>query len=108
MSGQDLYAKRLEYLQASFDALSEFKQSGRKLAYCEAKYRKEKAVEIATLRSEGYPVTIITELANGAVADERLDRDLAQVDYEAAREALWLYKLALRITDEDIKREWSA
>ena len=74
----------------------------------EYEYRVALAQEIAKLRADGNPVTIVPDMARGdkQVARLRLDRDLKEVSFKAAGEAIQNYKLQIRVKDAQVQREW--
>lgn len=54
----------------------------------EYEYRMNLAKEIVMLRAEGYPATLINDVARGNVAHLKLERDLAKDTYKAAISSL--------------------
>lgn len=90
-------------------AVSEAKERGKKLAQCEHDYRVAKAKYILQQRTDGTPVTIISDLAKGEGSIARLcmERDIAQTLYDSSKEAINSYKLQIRIVQEQIQREWN-
>ena len=89
-------------------ALSECVKRGKELAQAECKYKAANAKFILAERAKGTPATLIKELALGDdnIVILRLERDVASVYYENAREAINVYKLEARLIEEQIKREW--
>lgn len=71
-------------------AVSEAKERGKKLAQCEHDYRVAKAKYILQQRTDGTPVTIISDLAKGEESIARLcmERDIAQTLYDSSKEAI--------------------
>ena len=65
----------------------------------EGKYRKELAVEIEKLRTEGLPATLIHDLSRGHLAQLRYKRDIAQLDLDITRE----YIRNFRKQNEDLR-----
>lgn len=59
-------------------------------AYAEAEkeYRTALAREIMRLRDEKVPVSLISDLARGNIAETKYKRDLAEVTYKTAKDAL--------------------
>ena len=90
-------------------AVSEAQERGKKLAQCEHDYRVAKAKYILQQRTDGTPVTIISDLAKGEESIARLcmERDIAQTLYDSSKEAINSYKLQIRIVQEQIQREWN-
>lgn len=89
-------------------ALAEHKERGKVLAAKEHDYKVANAKCILGLRADGYPATLINDLAKGdaTIARLRMERDIAQTLYDTSREAINSYKLQIRIVQEQIKREW--
>lgn len=61
-------------------------------------------------RDKGTPVTIMSDLCKGDkyVAQKRFERDVAEVTYKAALEAINNYKLQIRILDNQIQMEYNS
>ncbi len=91
-------------------ALREFGKRGREYAEAERKYRMELSKKILLERDKGTPVTIINDVCRGdpEIARLRFNRDVAEVCYKSAQEAINIYKLNIKVTEEQIKREWGA
>ena len=55
-------------------------------------------------------MTIISDICRGnaEIADLRFKRDVAEVDYKAAQEAINSYKLQIKILEAQRAREWGA
>lgn len=89
-------------------ALSECVKRGKELAQAECEYKQSAAKFILAQRAMGTPATLIRELALGddIVSKLRLNRDIASVYYDNAKEARNVYKLEARLIEEQIKREW--
>lgn len=81
---------------------------GRAYAQAEHDYRVSMRKKILEERTNGTPVTIISDLCRGnpEIAKLRLERDIALTVYESAKEAIQTYKLQIRILDAQIEREW--
>lgn len=97
--------RRAEMLEV---ALKECKTRGRAAAEAEQSYRVKLAERILTLREDGYPATLIGDLARGdrEVASLKFERDCAEVVYDNAREAVNVYKRQIDVLREQIDREW--
>lgn len=106
---QDLYNELWERLKLADEAISDMRKCGRDYASSKAEYRKRLAAEIAALRLEGKPATLVGDLARGCdeVADLCFARDCAQVLYDAARETVMLRKKEADVIREQMAREWS-
>lgn len=109
MNGQDLMI-RMTDLQRRLDAcLGEFGKWGKNRAKAEYDYKVAAAQEILKQREAKIPVTILSDVVKGdkEVAKKRLDRDIADTMYEAAREHINAIKLEMRIIQDQIAREWN-
>lgn len=108
MTGYELM-DRMGSLTSLLDAaLSAFGRRGNDYAEAERKYRIGLAEKMLKLRSDGYPATLIPDLARGdrEIARLKFDRDAKEAVYKAAGEAIQSYKLQIRITENQIEREW--
>lgn len=88
--------------------LSNSRKFGIKYAKAEKEYKIALQQETLRLKNEGYPATIIRELNRGSeeVSETRYKRDCAKVLYESSKEAINVFKLEIRIIEDQIKREW--
>ena len=91
-------------------ALAECVKRGTKLAQAEKEYKAANAKFILAERAKGTAATLIKDLAMGDddIVILRLERDIASVYYENAKEAVNVYKLEARLIEEQIAREWGA
>ncbi len=98
---------RLKQLDTSTGML---KQAGVKKANTEALYRQELAKEILDRRANGMPVTIIADVCRGQprIAKLKTDRDIADSTYQAIIESINSQKLAIRVLEAQIAREWTS
>lgn len=89
-------------------ALSELGKRGRSYAEAERKYRVALKQKILIERDKGTPVTIISDICRGSeeIASLRYDRDVAEIMYKSALEAINVYKLQLRLLENQADREW--
>jgi chorismate mutase len=69
-------------------ATKEIFKMAREKAETEFEYRQALSKEIAKLKSENTPVTLIADMARGNVADLKLKRDLADAMFKSAIESL--------------------
>lgn len=97
---------RLKQLDTSTRMLRE---AGADKANTEALYRQELAKEILNRRAEGMPVTIISDVCRGQprIAKLKTDRDIADSTYQAIIESINSQKLAIRVLEAQIAREWT-
>lgn len=98
---------RLKQLDTSTGML---KQAGIKKANTEALYRQELAKEILDRRANGMPVTIIADVCRGQpnIAKLKIDRDIAESTYQSILESINTQKLAIRVIENQIAREWTS
>lgn len=89
-------------------ALSELGKRGRSYAEAERKYRVALKQKILIERDKGTPVTTISDICRGSeqIASLRFDRDVAEIMYKSALEAINVYKLQLRLLENQADREW--
>jgi len=89
-------------------AIKELRSRGSAYAQAEQDYRVELAKCILLEREKGTPVTIISDVCRGdrTIAGLKFNRDVADVVYKSALEAVNGYKLQIRILDAQIEREW--
>jgi len=89
-------------------AIRELGKRGQAYAEAEKQYKIALAQQILTEREKGVPVTIISDICRGnpKIAKLRFERDVAEVTYKSAMEAINSYKLQIRILDSQIEREW--
>lgn len=97
--------RRAEMLEV---ALKECKNRGRAAAEAEQKYRVKLAEKILELRDQKLPATLIGDLARGdkEVSKLKLERDIAEVVYENAQEAMLVYRKQIEVLRDQIDREW--
>lgn len=89
-------------------ALKVYRERGKRYAIAEKEYRAALSSTILILRSDNMPVTIISDVARGTekVATLKQARDIAETLYESAKEAIYAYKLDMRLIEAQIQREW--
>lgn len=89
-------------------AIRELGKRGQAFAQAEHDYRVGLSKKIILERDKGTPVTIISDICKGdpTIARLRFERDVAEVVYKAAIEAINGYKLQIRILDSQVEREW--
>ncbi len=109
----ELYLELENKTNAINKTLSQLKKLGKEKAKAERDYRIALAKEILVLRhaTEGtkpVPVSIIGDMARGKeeIATLKLNRDIQESLYEAAREAIMIFKMEIRIIENQIEREW--
>lgn len=89
-------------------AITELKERGRVRAETEYKYRMALSKRLTALRAEGNPVTHLADIAKGepVIAKLRLERDIAESLYESCSEAINVYKIKIRVMENQLSREW--
>lgn len=89
-------------------ALAESGKRGKAYAEAERAYRVALAGKMLSLRDDGYPATLIGDLArgDGEVSRLKFDRDCAEVVYDSSREAINVYKKSIDVLREQVDREW--
>lgn len=99
--------KLTQQLEISIKAL---RKNGTAYAQAEKDYKMLLRTEILKLRDEGMAVGVLEKICYGipSVADLRFKRDIAKTIYEANLEAINALKLRLRLTENQLSREWSA
>lgn len=99
-------------LQSLSDSLTSAVRSmashGKQYAEAEKAYKVRLMQETLKLRDAGLPVTIIDKVVMGIVAEERCQRDIAEVYYKTSMENVNAIKLRIRVLDNQIGREWSS
>lgn len=90
-------------------AAREARELGLKLAEAESNYQAAKHIRALEMRTDGEPVTLIQMMIKGdpTVREKLYARDCAQVEYEAAKEAVNAYKLSARLQEAQASREWN-
>ena len=89
-------------------AIRELKIRGAAYAQAEHDYRIALAEKTLQERDKGTPVTICSDVCRGdrKIAKLRFERDVSEVVYKSALEAVQSIKLQIRILDNQIDREW--
>ena len=110
MTGVDLYTELQDKVRLLDTAVREYGNRGRAYAKAEHDYKVGLAKKILVERDKGTPVTIISDICRGSaeIAKLRFERDIAEVTYKAAQEAINSYKLQIRVLESQISREWGS
>ena len=97
-----------EKVRLTDQALMQLGKRGETYAKAEREYRVELQQEILKQRDAGTPVTIISDICRGtpAIAQKKFERDVAEISYKSALEAINVYKLQIRLLESQISREW--
>ena len=105
-----VFNEREELTKALSESYSHLWKKGQESAQAEHDYKVANAIEIFRLHTEQKVAwTTCQTLAHGEikVADLRLARDLAQVQYSVMGEKIQGLKLQLRLVESQIERDWS-
>lgn len=108
MSGQDLIVELQSKVALLDKALQQLGNRGRTYAQAEQDYRVALAKKIAIEREKSTPVTIISDVCRGDkdIALAKFQRDVAEITYDSAKEAINVYKLQIKVLENQIDREW--
>ena len=108
MENSDLINEVQRLNRSLSSAVKALKTAGENRAKAENEYRIALSQEILIQRDAGMPVTIINDVVRGKrdIAKLRLERDIADVNYQVAQEFINSTKLQLRIIENQISREW--
>ena len=103
----DLYQEISDKLRDLDYCIKQLRANGSALADAERDYKVRLRAECLALRDEGMPVTLIQLTAYGIpeVAELRHRRDMAQIVYDANKDAVNAIKLELRILDNQVAHE---
>ena len=109
MNGLDLWNELTAKTALLDTALNELGKRGKNYADAEKSYKIALAKKILLERERGTPVTIISDVCRGnpEIAQLRFARDVAEVTYKAALEAINVYKIEVNILREQADREWN-
>jgi len=108
MSGQDLLLEMQTRMKTLDAALRQIGKRGGEYAQKEHDYRVALASKMLLERDKGMPATILSDICRGSaeIAQKKLERDIAESLYKAALEACNVYKLQIRVLENQIEREW--
>lgn len=89
-------------------AVIEMRKRSKELAEKEYLYRTALSKRLVELRAEGQAVTHLSDIARGEreIAKLRLNRDIAQGLYDSSKEAINMYKIRIRVLENQYAREW--
>ena len=101
---EKLYADREKIIKLLNDAIILGKSRGLKLAECEMYYWVEVAKLVRIELDRGVKVTVIDDLCRGDenVAILKFERDSAKVLYDSVVEAINIYKVQIRVIENDL------
>ncbi len=106
----DLITEIIQLSQDMEKSIEDQEEYGRKLAEAERDYQvvlRKKALEE---KADGTPVTFISQFIRGdeEIAEKRMQRDIAEALYQAAKDRTVGIRLRIKIVDAQASREWSA
>lgn len=106
----DLYGDLMRERESLRVSLKQLRKNGVEKAETERKYKCLLAEECLKLKNDGMAIGLIDKVCYGIpeVAAARFKRDVAETVYKANLEAINVYKLNVRIIEEQIKREWGS
>lgn len=89
--------------------VAEMRQMAKSYAAADATYRRVKALAILDERNRGTAATIARDViySRQDVFDALMERDSAEVVYEAQKEGINALKLEIRVMEAQMQREWS-
>lgn len=89
-------------------AVSEMSKRSKDFAQKEYLYRMALSKRLVELRAEGQAVTHLSDIARGEpeIAKLRLNRDIAQGMLDSSKEAINMYKIRIRVLENQYAREW--
>lgn len=102
-----------ELIQSDLRQLSamvaEMREMAKSYASADATYRRVKALAILDERNRGTAATIARDViySRQDVFDALVERDSAEVVYEAQKEGINALKLEIRVMEAQMQREWS-
>lgn len=108
MDGYELI-EQIQQKSALLDkALQESKERGVASADAEQAYKVALAKAMLIERDKGTPVTILSDICKGQeeIAGLRRERDIADALYKSSKEAINVYKIQLRVLQEQAEMEW--
>jgi hypothetical protein len=104
----DLWQQITQKIRELSDTVKALRKSGTAYAKAQMRYRILLAKEIARLRLEGIPVTIVGDLARGneEVAKAKYEEIVAETEYKADDALINSNKLEIRVIENQLNREW--
>ena len=106
MSGVDLLNELNSLTEQLRQSTKELAESGKEYATKQRDYKIALSQAVLKRKSQGYPVTIVLQIANGDTANERFERDTAEVLYKASLENINTLKTLIRVLENQIAKEW--
>lgn len=106
----DLYNELQHKIKQLETSVKMLRQNGTDLSQKEHDYKIKVFEKVFQMKEEGTPATLINLVIYGdkEVAKLRLDRDIAEVLYNANQESINSIKLQLRLIEAQLSREYGA
>lgn len=103
-----MWEEIIKYNNLLVDAVTEMTQRSKDRAEKEYKYKTALSKRLVELRAEGQAVTHLADIARGEpeIAQLRLERDIAEGLYDSSKEAINMYKIRIRVLENQYAREW--
>ena len=104
----ELY-QEIQRLNSLLDkAISELKERGRAYANAYKTYRMLLSKELLRLKDEGVPATTSYDIARGKeeIATAKENEIITESLYKSCQEAILVYKLQIKILENQLQREW--
>jgi capsule polysaccharide export protein KpsE/RkpR len=104
---QDLQIELKKYRDKLDTAIKTLQERGQAKAQAEHDYRVALAKEILMQRSDGVPVTVISDICRGKeeIAKLKLERDVAETLYESCMQAIYSTKINIDLVQKQIEAE---
>lgn len=105
----DLEVEKQQKLKELDIAIKSLRKTGRDYAKAYTDYRIAVAKELVKLKDEGYAITLASDIARGKpeIAHLKFEEICKEAIYKANQESVNAIKLALKIIQEQINKEWS-
>lgn len=106
---QSLMMALMDEREAMAESVRDVRRTGLAKAAAEREYQTAKARRALQLKAEGHSAAMIQLILKGdeAVSLPLFNRDCADAEYEAARQAHNYHKLNARFIESQIEREWA-
>lgn len=106
----DLYLEIQEKIKLLEASLRELRKSGTAFAQAEHDYKILLRQECLKLKDSGTAIGMIDKTCYGipSVAQARFKRDVAETIYKANLESINVFKLEIRLLENQLQREWGA
>ncbi len=106
----DLYLEIQEKTKLLEASLKELRKSGTVFAQAEHDYKILLRQECLKLKDSGMAIGMIDKTCYGipSIAQARFKRDVAETIYKANLESINVFKLEIRLLENQLQREWGA